>query len=109
MVTGRLVLPPGPVQVKVKVLVSVKGPTLALPESGLLPDQAPPALQAVASVDDQLKVEEPFISTVVGLAVSETVGNGARSTATVTDRPALPPGPLQVRINVLVCVNGPTL
>ncbi len=69
-------LPSEPVQVKVKVLVSVKGPTLSLPESGLPPDQAPPASQEVASVDDQIKVEEPFMSTVVGLAVSATVGNG---------------------------------
>jgi hypothetical protein len=103
------VLPPGPVQVKVKVLVSVKGPTLSLPESGLLPDQAPPASQEVASVDDQVKVEEPFMSTVVGLAVSATVGNGAGFTATVTDRPALPPAPLQARVNALVAVRGPTL
>ena len=108
-VTGRLVLPPGPVQVNVNVLVWVRGPVLWLPESGLLPDQAPPALQEVASLDDHVRVEALPELTVVGLATNETVGNGAGSTVTVTDWPALPPAPVQVKINVLVVVNEPTV
>jgi len=93
----------------VNVLVWVSGPVLSLPESGLLPAQAPPALQEVASLDDQLRVEALPELTVVGLAANETVGNGGGLTATVTDCPASPPAPLQVRINVLVVVSGPTV
>jgi hypothetical protein len=85
-ITDCSALPPAPLQTKVNLLVVVSAPTASLPEVALVPDQAPPALQALASVDDQLKVEEPFMSTVVGLAVSETVGaggGGSPTTATV--------------------------
>jgi hypothetical protein len=56
-VTGRLALPPGPVQVKVKVLVCVSGPTSSLPEVDFSPDQALPAWHDVALTDDQLRLE----------------------------------------------------
>jgi hypothetical protein len=104
-------LPPGPVQVKVYVLVAVSGPTAWLPFTALKPDQAPPALQVVASVDIQVRVEEPLYAIDAGLALSETVGvggGGGASTVTVTDWPALPPAPLQTRVNVVVAAKGPT-
>jgi hypothetical protein len=79
------VLPPGPAQVKVNVLVAVSGPTFWLPLTALGPDHAPPAVQVVALVDVQVRVEDPFMLTVVGLAVSVTVGRGGGATVTVTD------------------------
>lgn len=104
-VTGRVVVPPGPVQRNLNVLSSVNGPIVSLPESGFVPVQSPRPSQAVASLVDQVNVVDPFMLTVVGLALSDTVGSGAGSTATVTERLALPPAPMQVRINVLVVVN----
>ncbi len=50
----------------------------------MLPDQAAPALHDVASLDDQVRVDEPPALTVVGLAVSETVGNGNTESVIVT-------------------------
>ena len=46
---------------------------------------APLAVQAVAFVDDHVKVDEALYATVDGLAVSVTVGSGAGCTVTVTD------------------------
>jgi hypothetical protein len=106
-VTGRLVVPPAPVQLKVKVLSWVSGPTLWLPVSALEPDQAPEALHEVALLEDHVSIEDPFMATLVGLAVRVTVGSGAGSTVTVTDWPALPPAPVHVRMNVLLAVNDP--
>jgi hypothetical protein len=83
----------------------VSGPTFWLPLTGFAPDQAPPAVHEVALLVDQLKVEEPFMFTVVGLALSVTVGSEAGSTVTVTERLALPPGPSHMRVNVLVVVR----
>jgi hypothetical protein len=69
---------------------------LALPFVGLLPDQPPDAVQLLALLEDQLSVADPPLLTVVGLALRLTVGRAA--TLTVTDRLALPPGPLQVSV-----------
>ena len=104
-VTGRLVLPPGPVHVNVKVLVAVSGPTLSLPVSDFAPDQSAPAVHDVASVDDQVSVLEPFTFMVVGLAAKATVGSGGGDTETVTDWAALPPVPVHVSMNVLLLVS----
>jgi hypothetical protein len=101
-----LALPPGPVQSIVKVLEVVNPPLDWLPEVALLPDQAPDAVQELASVDDQLSVEELPLITEVGLAVSDTVG-AAGVTATLADALALPPGPVQSRLKVLELVNPP--
>lgn len=45
-----------------------------LPEVALAPDHAPVALQLEASLEDQLSRDEPPLTTVVGAALSETVG-----------------------------------
>ena len=66
-----------------------------LPEVAKVPDHAPEATQEVASVDDQVSVEEPPLVTIVGFAASDTVGTG--TTVTVTEVLALPPEPPQVR------------
>jgi hypothetical protein len=55
-----------------------------VPLTALVPDQAPDAVQEVALVDDQLRLELLPLATVLGLAVRLTVGAGA-VTATVTD------------------------
>jgi hypothetical protein len=55
------------------------------PLSGLLPVQPPEAVHPVALVEDQLSVELPPLATVVGVAVSATVGGDDGVTVTMTD------------------------
>jgi hypothetical protein len=62
-----------------------------------LPDQAPEATQEVALVEDQAKVAALPLATVLGLALSVTVG-GREVTVTVADCAALPPVPVQVNV-----------
>ncbi len=63
-----------------------------------VPDQPPEAVQEVALVELQVSVEVPPEATLVGLAVSETAGDGA-VTVTVADCGALvPPAPVQVSV-----------
>ena len=45
-----------------------------MPEVALAPDQSPLAVQDVALVDDQVRVEDPLYATEVGLAEIVTVG-----------------------------------
>lgn len=61
-------------------LVSVSDPV-----TGFDPPQPPEALQLVAFVEDQLNVELPPLATVVGAALSVTVGGGGAVTVTMTD------------------------
>lgn len=89
--------PPGPVQANPKLVVCVSAGVTWLPETVLLPDQPPDAVQAVAFVDDHVNVEVPFTPTTVGVAVSVTVGGtGAAVTLTFAVLLIVPPGPLQV-------------
>lgn len=67
------------------------------PVVALAPDQAPDAVQDVALVADQLKVELPPLATVLGLAKKVTVGTGC-VTDTVADCAALPPVPVQFSV-----------
>ncbi len=46
------------------------------PLVAMLPDQPPEAVQAVALVVDQVRVELPPLATVLGLAPRATVGAG---------------------------------
>jgi hypothetical protein len=76
------------------------------PEIALLPDQAPDAVQELASVDDQVSVDDPPLTTEAGFAVSDTVG--ARGvTVTVADAFAVPPNPVQAMANVPELVSAP--
>jgi hypothetical protein len=68
---------------------------LCVPLTGSVPVQAPEAVHAVALVEDQVKVELPPLATLLGLALSETLGAVAL-TVMVADWVALPPAPLQV-------------
>ena len=58
------------------MLLVVNGPTISLPDSGLLPDQAPEASQEAASQTNQVNVLESFTPTDDGSAVSEMTGGG---------------------------------
>ncbi len=77
-------------------------PLIALP-----PDQAPEAVQEVALVDVQVKVELPPLATVLGLALMPTVGVRCGLTVTVVDCAALPPLPVQVSPYVALAVSAP--
>ena len=66
-----------------------------MPFTALAPDQAPEAVQAVAFVDDHVRLELLPFATVLGFAIRVTVGAGA-VTEIVTDCVALPPVPVQV-------------
>jgi len=67
------------------------------PESDLLPDQEPEAVQAVVFVELQVRVDDPPEDIEEGLAERLTVGGGT-NTLTVTDLLALPPVPEHVRV-----------
>jgi hypothetical protein len=69
------------------------------PLVALLPDQAPEAVHEVALVADQLTVELDPLTTMLGLAVTVTVGAAALAfTEIVTVCVALPPAPLHVSV-----------
>ena len=80
-------------------------PVACEPPVATEPLQAPEAVQEVALVEDQARVELPPWETLVGLAVSETVG-GVAETVTVADWAAEPPAPVQVRVNFVVAVSA---
>lgn len=52
-------VPPGPVQVSMKVVACVSVPVVSLPSSDFEPDQPSLATQAVAFVADQVNVVDP--------------------------------------------------
>jgi hypothetical protein len=81
-------------------------PVEAEPLVGSLPLQPPEAVQEVAFVEDQVKVELVPLTTVLGLAASVTAGFGW-VTETVADCDALPPAPVQVSVNVVFAFNAP--
>ena len=63
-----------------------------------MPDQLPEAVQELALVELQVSSEAPSEATLVGLAVSVTVGAGT-VTVTVADCGALvPPDPVQASV-----------
>jgi len=76
------------------------------PPSALLPLQPPDALQEVALVLDQASVEEVPDFTLLGVAVSVTIG-ALPATVTVADCVAGAPAPLQVSSYSVVFVSGP--
>jgi len=80
------------------VVVLLSAPVLALPVIALLPDQPPEAVQLLAFVADQVSVDDPPLLMLVGFALKLTAGLAGAETVTVTDRAALPPGPLQVSV-----------
>ena len=90
-------VPPGPVQVNVYVELAVNAPVGCCPVAGLLPDQDPEAVQAVAFAAVHDRVAAVPLETVLGLALKLMLGV-ADFTETVADWVAEPPGPLQVNV-----------
>lgn len=68
------------------------------PVRALAPVQAPEAVQEVALLDDQVRVEALPLRTVLGLALKLTVTVGFALTVTVAVCAAVPPAPLHVRV-----------
>ena len=100
-------VPPGPVHWKVKVVAEVRG--LVRPEPERVPEllQGPPAVQEVALVEDQVRVERPSYATGFGEAVRVAVGAEGEFTFTVTDaRGEVPPGPVHWKVKVVAEVRG---
>lgn len=87
--------------------MALSGPVLVVPLVANGPVQAPEAEQLVALVEDQVRVAAPPGATLLGVAVSATVGAGGGVTVTVTDCAALPPGPLQESVNSVLAVSAP--
>ena len=76
------------------MVLALSAPVDWEPLIALLPDQPPEAVQAVALLETQLKVELSPLTTVLGLADKVTTGAGG-VTETVADWFALPPPPEQ--------------
>lgn len=68
--------PAVPVQVNVYVALLVRDPVLCEPDVAFVPDHAPEAVQEVAFVDVQLRVDEDPEVRELGFAVNWTVGSG---------------------------------
>ena len=79
-----------------------------VPEIVLLPDHDPLPVHAVASVLDQVSVDEAPDAILVGDALSVTVGTGA-VTVTVADPFPEPPVPVHVSVYVESAVSGPVV
>jgi hypothetical protein len=96
-VTDCVADPPAPVQVAVYFVAALSAVVDCEPLGAIVPLQPPDATQDVALVEDQVNIELPPLATVVGLAISMTVGAGV-VTVTVVDWAALPPLPVQVNM-----------
>jgi hypothetical protein len=75
-IAACVALPPAPLQMSPNVSLTVRAPVDCEPLAGLLPAQAPAAVQDVALVADQVNVELPPLAIVLGLADKLTVGAG---------------------------------
>jgi hypothetical protein len=85
--------------------LALSAPVDCEPLTARAPDQAPDALQAVALVADQLNVALLPLATVLGVAVSVTVGaEGVTDTVAVCT--ALPPAPVHVSVYVALAVRA---
>jgi hypothetical protein len=82
------------------------GPVDWEPLTPLTPDQAPDAVQAVASWADQVSVEDPPALTVLGF-VCKAICGALDVTVTVADCDAEPPCPVQVSSNSVLLVSCP--
>ena len=61
------------------------------PDVGLVPNQAPEAVQEVASVEDQVRMESLPLATDGGSAASDTVGTGGGGAGGAEPPPPPPP------------------
>lgn len=76
------------------------------PLSASLPDQAPEPVHEVALADDHVSVALLPLAIALGPTLKLTVGFGDL-TETVVDCAALPPGPVQVNVYVVLAVSAP--
>jgi len=76
----------------------VSAPVDCEPLIALLPDHEPPATHAVALLAAHVRVEEPPLAMVLGLAMKLTVVFGLALTVTVADCEAVPPLPVHVSV-----------
>ena len=91
--------PLAPAQVKVKVLVAeLSAALVSEPAVARLPLQAPLAVHEVVLRDDQVSTVLAPLVTVVGVAVSVTVGADGELTETEICSLADPPGPEQLKL-----------
>jgi hypothetical protein len=81
---------------------------LADPDTASAPLQPPEAVQLVALLATQVRVELLPLVTLLGLALRDTLGgDAAAETVTVADCDAVPPAPVQVSVYIVVVVNAP--
>jgi hypothetical protein len=69
---------------------------ICMPLVARAPVQPPEAVQLAELVEDQFSVTLPPLATMLGVAVSITVGRGVMATLAVAA--PVPPGPVQVRV-----------
>jgi len=86
--------------------VDVSGPVDCEPANAFAPPQPPEALQAVVFREDHVNTAACPFKTVLGRATMPTVGT-AGLTVTEALCVALPPGPVQVTVNVVLAVSAP--
>lgn len=87
-------------------MLALSAPLDCVPVRARLPPQPFEAAHDVAFFEDQLSVAALPLPTVLGVAVSVTVGV-TFDTLTVVDCVALPPAPVQVTAKVLAAVSAP--
>lgn len=108
-ITERCTLPPAPEQFSVNVRLLVMPPIVQpFDARGREPLHDPEAVQLVALVVDQCSCVLPPLATLVGFALSVSVGAGeVPCTVTVAERCTLPPAPEHASVKVRVLVMPP--
>jgi hypothetical protein len=101
-----LVVPPDPVQLNVYTVVAEREPVDCEPLTACAPLHPAEAVQEVALAELHVNVEALPLFTLVGPAVSETVGAAGACTVTVVDCDVEPPLPEQVSVNFVVVVRA---
>ena len=107
--TVRVTDPPSPVQVIANAVVLDSGPVDSLPAPARAPDQPPEAEHSVELVLLQVKLDEAPLATTDGVAASVSAGAGTTATSTSTAASLVPPGPVQLSVNLLAEVSGALL
>jgi hypothetical protein len=92
------------VQVNINVVSAVSGAVDSEPDTALVPDQPPEAVQEVALLADHVRVLEKPAVTAVGSADSVTVGGPL--TMTVALAVPEPPPPTQTNVKVVFAVSA---
>ena len=87
-------------------MVALNAPVDFDPLIACAPLHPPDAVQLVALVEVQARVDAPPLVTLAGLALRDTVGAAGAETVTVADCDAEPPAPVQVRVNFVVAVRA---